>query len=49
MVRGHLVLCKTHELCQAFAAHADEMTLISLPLKIREGDGWPVRAVALVD
>ena len=26
-----------------------EVTLISLPLKIREGDGSPVRAVALID
>lgn len=27
----------------------EKVTLISLPLKIREGDGSPVRAVALVD
>ena len=27
----------------------EEVTLISLPLKIREGDGSPVRAVALID
>ena len=26
-----------------------EVTLISLPLKIQEGDGSPVRAVALID
>ena len=130
MARGHLVLCKTHQLRQGFAAHAKqlglsmgclnavkdndtyfdqqkapklhletlawlrdrkvgligvdmpsvnalldqhatvfdaemppsilelltnldklpaEVTLISLPLKIQEGDGSPVRAVALID
>ncbi|MDE2965729.1 MAG: hypothetical protein OXU26_17615 [Acidobacteriota bacterium] len=27
----------------------EEATLISLPLKTREGDGSPVRAVALID
>ena len=27
MARGHLVLCKTHELRQCFAAHADELGL----------------------
>ena len=94
MARGHLVLCKTHQLHLETLAwlrnrkvgligvdmpsvnalldqHAtvfdaemppsilelltnldklpSEVTLISLPLKIQEGDGSPVRAVALID
>ncbi len=27
MARGHLLLCKTHELRQSFAAHAEELGL----------------------
>ena len=53
MARGHLVLCKTHELHIEMLTNLDklpeEVTLISLPLKIQEGDGSPVRAVALID